>query len=128
VSKGGGGGGGTHMLIYRAGQTTPDLVTISDIMDGYDPETHDNWFAEFKVENGRLKDPIGVGDEPVGTSSTEIYDGDANADPIVDQTYFRVPTIITISGKKYTFDISGVYRENVVCTPDGPQAELIRRA
>ncbi|HBR94664.1 MAG TPA: hypothetical protein DEA90_10920 [Opitutae bacterium] len=110
------------MVIYLAGQTVPNLIYLSSIMEGYDPETDDNWFIQFQVENGRLKDLFT--DAPTGTSNTTPFDGDAEAS--TDQTYFRLPLIYSTEGEKITNDLSGIYRENVVCTATGPKAELIR--
>ena len=107
-------------LVYRA-DGTEETVNLASIMAGYDDE--DNWFVEFKVENGRLKDFSG--DPPIGTSNSERYDGDAPSS--TDQTVYRRKIIKKINGAKVTFSMDGgVYRENVQCTPDGPQVEIIQ--
>lgn len=132
---GGGGAGNPGLLIYRA-DGTQEFILIADVFKGqltpsgdYDPDTDANWSLNFAVTTGALvafstTAPYGTSAMPLGE---ERFDGDASADPVEDQTYYRIPVVRTIDTVKYTYDIAGIYRENIFCAGSkGAIVELIK--
>lgn len=118
------GKGNPGLLIYRA-DGTQEFVPQEDILDSYNDD--DNWSLSFGVTNTKL-DAFSA-TAPSGTSSMpsgeERFDG--NADPVVDQTYYRIPVIRTIDSIKYSFNITGIYQEDIFCSGSkGPIVHLIK--
>ena len=132
---------------FRIYQSNGNIMNIpmSDAMTGYapDPETPStlNWSLEFSVTNSALDDftdngadppvmtnPIGTsamddGESPPG-ENTELYDGDAEPETPVAQTYTR---IAIVRGGEWVCT-GGVFRENTFCAGSrGPIVELARR-
>ena len=117
----GAAGGDTNpgILIYLA-DGTQEFIPNSEI---YPTTDEANWSLEFAVSFSGLV--AFATTAPFGTANTTRFDGDESA--AQSQTYYRIPVIRTISGVKYTFDIGGVYRENIFCSGSkGPIAELVR--
>jgi hypothetical protein len=115
------------LLIYRAGETDPDYISIADVLEDYDDD--DDWSLEFGVTSGKLDDFTTTA--PAGVTDTELYDGDASADPVESQTYYRLPVIRTVEidgdDEITQWPISGIYRENIFCAGSkGAIVELIR--
>jgi hypothetical protein len=143
-AKPGVGGGATSPTGYRIYQSNGNImnITLEAALVGYAPEDPEdpfpeNWSLEFSVSSSKLNNFSSTGDppvitNPVGTSAmddgdetpgTELYDGDASADPVEEQTYYRIPIIR--AGKKLSQ--GGVYRENIFCAGSrGPIVELVR--
>ena len=108
-------------------------VTNTQAMTSYDPATHNDWSLEFDVTTSSLDDyaeTTGVMSNPIGTSTVNessgtelLHNADAGADPVVAQSYYRLPIIR--DGKRISF--GGAYRENLIIVGSkGPVAELIR--
>ena len=124
---GGGGGGVTQFRIYTKGGIIS--FTYADATEDYDPSpapgaAHTDWSVEFVVSNSvitGLADPMGVPTMDVG--GEELYDGDASADPVETQDYYR---LAIVRGGKVVCQ-GGVYRENIFCAGSrGPIVELVR--
>jgi len=115
--------GVTDFRIYRKDMTLIEF-TYAEIIANYDPATDTNWSVEFVVSNSLitgLADPMGVPTMDVG--GEELYDGDASADPVETQDYYRLPIV---RGEKVVCQ-GGVYRENIFCAGSrGPIVELVR--
>ena len=131
---------------FRIYQLNGNIMTIpmSAAMMGYapDPETPStlNWSLQVAVTNLALDNFADDGGDPpvmtnpIGTSAmddgktppganTELYDGNASADPAEAQTYYRIPII---RGGERVCN-GGAYRENLVVRGSiGPSVELIR--
>ncbi len=127
-TAGAGGQGKPGLLIYRA-NGDQEFLDASAPLDGYDPDNDDNWSLSFAVSSSALvafstTAPSGTSAMPAGK---ERFDGDSSADPVEDQTYYRIPVVRTIGSDKFTFDITGIYRENIVCVGSrGPSVELVK--
>jgi hypothetical protein len=126
------GGGNPGLLIYRA-DGTQEFFARADIMTGYDASTDANWSLEFAVSGNALVAFSTTA--PVGTTATERFDNDASASPPEVQTYYRIPVIRTITidvdgtptDFKFRWDITGIYRENIVCNgAKGATVELLQ--
>ena len=110
-------------------------VTNTQAMTSYDSATHNDWSLEFDVTTSSLDDyaeggsPVAM-TNPIGTSTVNessgtelLHNADAGADPVVAQSYYRLPIIR--DGKRISF--GGAYRENfIVAGSKGPVVELIR--
>lgn len=104
------------LLIYRA-NGTQEFFPAADILVGYNASTDDNWSLSFAVSNSQLvafstTAPVGTSAMPTGE---ERFDGNALANPVEAQTYYRIPVVRTISSVKYAFDITGIYQEDIFC-------------
>jgi hypothetical protein len=109
-------------------------VTNTQAMTDYDPETDNDWSLEFDVTTSSLDDyaeTSGVMSNPLGVSTVNepvagtelLHDANAGADPVVAQSYYRLPIIR--DGKRISF--GGAYRENIMCAGSkGPVVELVR--
>ena len=109
---GGGGGGVTDFRIYRRDMTLIEF-TYAEIIANYDPATDTNWSAQFTVTGSALNAGVPTGTATLETvaSGKELFDGDASADPVEYQYYYRLPII---RGGKVVCQ-GGVYRENIFC-------------
>lgn len=117
--------GNPGLLIYRAGETTPDFIAAADILEDYDASEDDDWSIEFAVASSKLVAFSTTA--PTFVSDTALYDGDVSADPVEAQTFYRIPVVRTIGGEKYTWNVTGIYRENIFCAGSkGAIVELIR--
>lgn len=118
------GGSNPGLLVYRS-DGTQEFFSVDDILTGYDPSEDTDWSLQFAVSGGALVAFSTTA--PVGVASTIRYDGNASADPVEAQTFYSIPVIRTIADVVYTWDITGIYRENIVCdSTRGPIVELIK--
>ena len=119
----GDGGGVTQFRIYTTGGIIS--FTYADATEDYDPSpapgaAHTDWSVEFVVSGSAitgLADPMGVPTMDVG--GEELYDGDASADPVETQDYYR---LAIVRGGKVVCQ-GGVYRENIFC--DGSRGRIV---
>lgn len=126
VPGGGGGKGLDGFQIYRRDGSS-FFVSMAQALTGYDPAVDNDWSLEFGVTAGALDAYAEAGappvmSNPVGVSDTPLYDGDAFADPAVEQSFYRVP-LMRDGGWVCR---GGAFRENRFCTPDGLITELVR--
>jgi hypothetical protein len=121
----GGGVGLEGFWIYQ-GNTLLGSVGIVTALDGWDPDAEaptdpDGWSLEFAVSGSALVDWETTA--PVGTYETDLYDGDASADPVEPQTVYRIP--MRRDGEWICR--GGVFRENLIVRgAAGPSVELLR--
>ena len=112
--------GVTDFRIYRKDMTLIEF-TYAEIIANYDPATDTNWSVQFWVSGSAiygLADPMGVPTMDVG--GEELYDGDASADPVETQDYYR---LAIVRGGKVVCQ-GGVYRENIFCA--GSRGPIVR--
>jgi len=111
------------VLVYRAGETTPDFISVDEVLANYDPTIDDDWSLKFSVTSSTLD--AFSGSNPVGTNDDELFDG--NAATTTAQTFYSIPVVRAIGSEKYSFNIAGVYRENIFCAGSkGAIVELIK--
>ena len=116
--------GVTDFRIYRKDMTLIEF-TYAEIIANYDPATDTNWSAQFTVASYGLHAGVPTGTATLETvaSGKELFDGDASADTVEFQGYYRLPIV---RGGKVVCQ-GGVYRENIFCAGSrGPIVELVR--
>lgn len=92
-------------------------VTMSTILTDFDSSTDTDWSAKFTVTSGA------IAAYDTSDNTTDLYDGDASADPVVAQTYYAIPIIR--NGKKVA--TGGSYQESRMCAGSkGPIVELLK--
>lgn len=122
-----GGADAADFWFYFADGSSLFLQTGA-IFEDYDPEVHDQWSIKFPVAGGAINTSGTIVAEG---AAPDLYDGDAYADPVTPQTFYRIPLIRgydTGDGVEPRIAaLGGVYRENIFCDASkGPIVELIK--
>lgn len=114
-------GGIEGFWIYR-GNTLLGTITLAEAKAGYVNEN--DWSLEFGVSsNLEAIDLASTPTNPIGTFEDDLFDGNASADPVEAQTFYRIP--MRRAGKWICR--GGVYRENhILVGSNGPIVELLR--
>jgi len=112
----------SDFAFYRTAGTSEEMIAFGSAVNGY--AGTGNWGIEFAVGTSQVQ-PI-ISGTSFGTNVsfgtfTDLYDGDASADPVEAQTFYALP--IYIDGKLVS--TGGVFREHIVSKDGGPIATFI---
>lgn len=108
-----GGGGGDFWIVDREGEGT--LIRMSDVLENYNPDVHDDWSLTFPV-SGLVLDVGNWGAD----GQTTRYGMSGN-----NQTLLRIAIIRKSGNDKLRVNSGGQMREVILCVDGEPRVDLI---